>query len=577
MENNMKDIKGVKTKNLASRVLGGVWGFIKKHKALSIIIAVALVIVIALFASSSKLRTDSQKNAGTQTYIRTTILQKTSLDDTISATGSVKSADVSNVTTTLNLTVKTIEVQVGDIVKKGDVILTLDTSELQKQIDKAKEDLADSTDKANSAYSSACTAYDAAVSSRSTAKTALDAVTKNYTDAKAVYDLAVSLIAAEQKAYDAAVTAEAAAATAYNNAYTAYLSARAACADPTTHIESDSTSFANEPQDGCKLAYDNMASAKTAFETATNNKQTASDNLNSIKSSVGFSAKEPAYSASKTVYDARYSAYTAACDAVDERYNAKNTAYTAYTKSKTSDTLEELYDKLEKCTLVAETSGKVTAVNATVGNIVTGNAATIQDTDNLVVAISVAEYDISKVKVGMPCVIKTDATDGEIAGELSMISPVANASTGMGAGTSTSSTFDAEVTVLGGSNGLLVGMNAKVEIIVSSVANVFTVPSDAVETDETGKSIIYEKTGGTNFEPVFTPVSVTVGKSNDYYVEISGDSLREGMEIRSSAVEEEATVTVDNGFGSFGGNVSFGGEMPSGGGGNMPPNMGGSR
>ena len=48
---------------------------------------------------------------------------------------------------------------------------------------------------------------------------------------------------------------------------------------------------------------------------------------------------------------------------------------------------------MEECTLVAETSGTVTALNATVGSVCDGTVATIQDTEDLVVDITISEDD----------------------------------------------------------------------------------------------------------------------------------------------------------------------------------------
>ncbi|MEI3013733.1 MAG: hypothetical protein V8T36_02630 [Ruthenibacterium lactatiformans] len=59
--------------------------------------------------------------------------------------------------------------------------------------------------------------------------------------------------------------------------------------------------------------------------------------------------------------------------------------------------------------------------------------------------------------------------------------------------------------------GLLIGMNAKLNIILSTTDNVFAVPFDAVGTDENGGSVVYVKTGGSGGETAFTPVPVTTG------------------------------------------------------------------
>ena len=69
--------------------------------------------------------------------------------------------------------------------------------------------------------------------------------------------------------------------------------------------------------------------------------------------------------------------------------------------------------------------------------------------------------------------ITTDATEGEIEGTLTQISPTASSQNGG---------FPAEVTVTTPNSGLYVGINATVEIIQFTVDNVFVVPIDAIGT-----------------------------------------------------------------------------------------------
>lgn len=87
--------------------------------------------------------------------VRTTRLQKTSLDDAVTVTGTVQSGTTSTVTTDQKYAVKEILVQVGDTVLAGDVICTLDTSELEDSIEKAKKNQTEQAESAASQVSSA--------------------------------------------------------------------------------------------------------------------------------------------------------------------------------------------------------------------------------------------------------------------------------------------------------------------------------------------------------------------------------------------------------------------------------------
>lgn len=124
--------------------LGRVGGSLGRHKK-ALIAAVLILAVAVVGLWYFRMRRPAMPAAAQGgSYVRTVTLQKGNLDDSISASGTVESSDVSNVTTDLKYTVKTVNVQVGDMVEAGDVICTLDTESLEKSIEKAKEALADS-------------------------------------------------------------------------------------------------------------------------------------------------------------------------------------------------------------------------------------------------------------------------------------------------------------------------------------------------------------------------------------------------------------------------------------------------
>ena len=73
-------------------------------------------------------------------YARTVFLKKEDLNESVNVSGIVQSAQVSSVTTALNNKVTSLNVKVGDHVNKGDVICTLDDTDIRRAIqDKEKE------------------------------------------------------------------------------------------------------------------------------------------------------------------------------------------------------------------------------------------------------------------------------------------------------------------------------------------------------------------------------------------------------------------------------------------------------
>lgn len=203
------------------------------------------------------------------------------------------------------------------------------------------------------------------------------------------------------------------------------------------------------------------------------------------------------------------------------------------------DTLTSLQTALDNCTLTATMDGTITALNATVGDVCSGAVATIQDVDNLTVEVTIPASSVGKLKAGMQCNITSDATKDTVTGTLTRIDPVAN----------DSGSFGATVTVNNQDSGLLIGISAKVEIIVSEKENVFTVPRDAVGTNDDGSTYVLRKTGGEGVDMTFEQVAVTEGDTNDYYVEITGDDLNEGDVIRATADLTQGVETSSSGDG----------------------------
>lgn len=554
----------------------GAAAFAGRHK--KAVIALALLVVAAAAAAfllrGRFVRPVSLPAAG-GSYVRTVTLQKGTLEDSISATGTVQSSDVSNVTTDLKYTVKTVNVQVGDSVEEGDVICTLDTSELEESIRKLQESLADAKAEAQKQYEKAQASLTEAEENVKSTYDDMKEAEDERDSAKSAYETAAAAVKSYQAEVDAAnadLLTKLNARQAALDAYTAAGGTVDENGDPVTSATSEAASTA---ADLSALA-DALVKANGEYKSAEQTLKTAEANLQTAQSASNYTSLSSAYNQAQTAYEQAKTTYENAIKTSETAEESRDTALENYNKAGESDELEELQSQLEKCTLKAETSGKVTAVNATVGSAIEGTAATIQDTDSLKISITIAEYDIDSVSEGMHAIITSDVIDGEINGTLTQISPTASG------GGSSSSTFSAEVTVDDENSGLLIGTNAKVQIIQSTTEDVFTVPLDAIEEKEDGTSVIYVQSGEENGEPVFEEVQVVVGATNDYYAEVSGVDLEEGMIVRASASLEEANeeVTTPSDMMMGGGEVVIaapadgGGAMPSGGGGG---NMGGGR
>lgn len=200
-------------------------------------------------------------------------------------------------------------------------------------------------------------------------------------------------------------------------------------------------------------------------------------------------------------------------------------------------------EQIEECTVTAPIGGVITEMNVEAGDVYAGNViAVIEDTSDYEIASEIDEYDIGKVKVGQKVVIKTNGTgDLEMEGRVKEIAPRAT----MGG---TGVTYTVVVSMDSYCDELKMDMTAKLSIILESRNNVITVPYNSVQTDEEGGfyiEIVKGTGSGKKAEGVGQDgtaerqterIAVTKGMESDYYVEITGNGIEEGMEVIVPAV-----------------------------------------
>lgn len=216
--------------------------------------------------------------------------------------------------------------------------------------------------------------------------------------------------------------------------------------------------------------------------------------------------------------------------------------------------IEKLQNTLDEATITAPVSGVVTAVYAKVGEPGNGLLFVIEDTESLKVTTYIKEYDIGNITEGMKVTIKSDATgDKEIPGTITYIAPAAvKTDTGTTKTTDNNSTveFEAEVQVDEQNSGLRIGMNTRLTVLVDERDDVYGVPYDSVVEQADGTQVLYvaelQSSEGKDTY-VVTEVPVTTGLETDFYVEVSGDSITDGMIVLSDpqSVTVGSEVTPD--------------------------------
>ena len=401
-------------------------------------------------------------------------------------------------------------VAVGDTVTKGQVIATLDTSDVEKQIENAQESYGDSLDQAQ-------TTYDQSVEDLATnltqAQEDLDKAREDY-DTLGLTDRYNSMVNPD--------TADMTIRELVEYYYGLFAEEIAGLENTVANLQIQLTQAQNAG-DG------DRAQEVQGQLTDYQNKLSIAKGQCSIPELglQGFDTIKQYYSTIEQYRQALEQAQQAYDSAATSSSRQVDSAETQLEQaSRTSDTLSDLQTTLENCTLTATMDGTITELNATVGSVCSGTVATIQDLSSLTVEVTIPASSVSKLSTGMQCNITSDATgDTAISGTLTRIDPVADEN----------GSFGATVSVNGSDSGLLIGISAQVEIIVQQDEDVFTVPRDAIGTREDGSTYVLRRTGGEGVDMTFEEVEVTTGNSNDYYIEISGDSLAEGDVIRSSA------------------------------------------
>ena len=298
-----------------------------------------------------------------------------------------------------------------------------------------------------------------------------------------------------------------------------------------------------------------LASAKKAYQEGKKEVSAAKDEAAKKKAEESLKLLKEAYDKAKSERESTEQQNRAN---IQNAKDSLNTMENNHQKSlrEAEKAVKSAEEMLKECTVRAPISGTVTSINVEKGDRYTGGEImVISDCDNLRVTTTVSEYDISKIAKGQRAVILTDATGKEeLEGEITYVAVAAGSSSagsgstaGTGnssaAGYSSSSTgstgYEVRIELKEKKDALRVGMTAKCSIIQKEAGDVFAVPYDAVHTDKEGNSKIYVRDPDTGNQEV----AVTKGMESDYYVEISGEGLTEGLQVIIPS--DETTVDTD--------------------------------
>ena len=522
----------------------------KKKKKVWLIVLIIAAIVIVLIGSAVKNMTSQIETAANTVEVEP--VEKRDLSDSVSLKGTIAGQSKTNVMSLAAAEITAVNVQVGDIVKEGDPLVTLDQKDIEKQIaelktninnanaiaandavqkqeslNQAKQDQATTLAKATDSVNKAQASYDELVKKRDDCQTKLNNKKNEVSSAENAQNNAKKEVEEAQSAVYAA-----------QDALSSYQSSNQNTSQPAPGGTASSTVDTKlaELQQNAEKASRNYSAKQSAYSEAASKYTSVKAEADSLQAELD-AYPDQLKSAEEAVNTAKSSYSDAETSTNRSVSTAQNTVdmqkYQTSTTRDLKDQLEQLQKQLADCTLSAPIGGVVTAVNVSVGDKNTAGTTmiTIEDTSSLKVIVNVEEADILKIQEGMPATVSTDATgDEEIKGTVTRVVRVKNQSTNTnGTDTNTSSGYSAEITI--DNTELLVGMSAKAKIVIKDRGTQLAVPYDLIRQDDNGDSYVLVAEANEDGTATAVRKNIKVGEEVDYYTEVTGGDLKEGDQL----------------------------------------------
>ncbi len=541
---------------------------------------------------------------------RTVSVQKGSVSETVTATGTVETAGTVELSFSTGGTIDKVNVEVGDKVRAGKVLATLDNSSARQAIESARasyvQAVSSETQSGQSlaqAQESVRLAKETAAANKADYATAVADAKSDLADAEAAWSdgcldpagvcpdpsawaqlrAAESDVTTAKTAYDQAVQTASADETT-NNIKVNQASVTLAKANATQ--SSDCSTYGGSAQQ-CTSAVSAVANAQQQYETAVNARDvaalqsqqtlvnadaritTANIALRKLQTSLPKAAADAVKTASKAIASAEQAqakgllADQQSIEKAQQSVTSLQSANTAVSTDAGSMTSNEASiavaqaglttarESLRLLTLKAPVKGTIASVTAAEGNAAQAGTAmfTLIPKASYEVVANFSEADAMKVKVGQTATVTFDAlTDGTATGSVTAVDILPSTGDSV-------TTYGATITLDEVPDGLRDGMSASVVVTVDEATDVLWAPTAAITTAGGQSTVTVRKNG------VETTVQVETG--------LAGDS---GTEITSGVAEGDAlVVSTSSSTGSTSG-FPFGG-IPGGGltGGGAPP------
>lgn len=407
----------------------------KKHRVLVIVIAIVIIAGVGMAILLPRMG-ESTQNPSAAAKQNTMKLEKMDLTSSISATGTIESAKTKTVSADVNgVEVKSVKVEEGDEVKKGQTLVTFDKEDLEEALEEAKENFSDvKTETANEL---------------SQAKRKLSEAQDTYTTQKKKL---ASEVTSAKKEYEAAKKAVASAKTA------------------------EEKQKAQETLEQKKSAY---SQAKSEQETTNkqnkSNIQSAKDSVTTTQNNIKKSLREAEKSVEEAESTLEACSVTAPLDGIVTAVGVEaGDAYSGGDMFEISDCTD-----LQVSTTVSEYD--IAKVKKGLKVVILTEA-----TDDLEL-----EGTITYVAMTTGSTLSSGSSGSSGAGGTTSMTSGSTSS-------STSSGYEVRIELKENNENIRVGMTAKCSIVLEEAPDVYAVPYDAVHTNSNGDSVIYVMDSSSN-------------------------------------------------------------------------------
>ena len=540
----------------------GLKPFLRKNGKKLVAVLVVLVLLIALFAPKGK-----KKAVSAETQYTTVSPENRDITNVYSASGTLSAANAYTVKPLVKGEVLTADFEVGDTVEKGDVLYTIDSSDVISGVEKAALNLNQAQRSYDDAVDAQYIRTDIGGTVASFKVRVGDVVTAGQ-EVAAIRDDTTLLLSLEFPAADAANF------TVGQGAEVLLDSTFEAIGGTVQSVSgADTLSSGNLLVRTVTIAVKNTGNL-TAAQAAT-----ATINGVSALSSARFS-----YQREQTVTAQQNGIVSALCVKEGAQVSAdtaliqlsgdnltKQVQNAADSLRSAELSAEDTQKQVDDYTITAPISGTIISKDVKVGDTVGTSASSVEtmcviyDMSYLEMTLNVDELEILSIKEGQEATITADAIPNQtFRGVVTSVSK---------SGTTTGGTTTYPVTIRIDEMGdLLPGMNATAEIVTESAEDTLSVPNEAVVR---GSYVLVTKDSpsAANADDSMTApegyvyVKVTTGVSDDDYIAVTsglqaGDTVAYNSALNVSGSSGEMQFVVDGG--DMGGAPAGGG--PGGGG-----------